>query len=175
MSGKNTSTIQRPETPPRASDQGRSRLGDVTRPVSIDRRITGPGRSTILLGLAALAIAGALAAALFVLPVQTYFGQDARIDDRGDQLQQLEKVNADLRTEVERLRTDDGIREAAREELGYVAEGERRETILELPDVPTVLPVGWPYDLVTDIVELRTGGRPAEIVEPVETGADQQP
>ena len=69
MSGKTTSTIKRPETPPRASDQGRSRLGDVTRPVSIDRRLTGPGRSTVLLGLAALLIAGALAAALFVLPV----------------------------------------------------------------------------------------------------------
>lgn len=133
----------------------------MTRPVSIDRRITGPGRSTILLGLAALAIAGALAAALFVLPVQTFFGQDTRIDDRGEQLQQLEKVNADLRTEVGRLRTDDGVREAAREELGYVADGERRETILELPAVPTELPVGWPYDLVTDIVDLRTGGSPS--------------
>ena len=156
MSGKTTSTIKRPETPPRASDQGRSRLGDVTRPVSIDRRLTGPGRSTVLLGLAALLIAGALAAALFVLPVQTYFGQDARITDRSEQLEQLEKVNADLRTEVERLGTDDGIREAAREELGYVSQGERRETILELPDVPTDLPAGWPYDLVTDIVALRT-------------------
>lgn len=170
MSGKSTSTIQRPETPPRASDHGRSRLGDVTRPVSIDRRIAGPGRSTILLGLAAVAIAGALAAALFVLPVQTYFGQDARIDDRSDQLQQLEKVNADLRTEVERLRTDDGIREAAREELGYVSEGERRETILALPDVPTDLPVGWPYDLVTDIVELR-GGTPV-VAPDVEPGGE---
>ena len=156
MSGKTTSTIRRPETPPSAADQGRSRLGDVTRPVAIDRRLTGPGRTTVLLGLAAVVIAGALAAALFVLPVQTYFGQDARITDRGEQLQQLEKVNADLRTEVERLRTDDGIREAAREELGYVSAGERRETILELPEVPTDLPLGWPYDLVTGIVELRT-------------------
>lgn len=155
MSGKATSTIQRPATPPRASDRGRSRLGDVTRPVSIDRRLTGPGRSTILLGVAALAIAGALAAALFLLPVQTYFGQDSRIADRSEQLEQLQAVNADLRTEVERLRTDDGVREAAREELGYVAEGERRETILDLPDVPTDLPAGWPYDLVTGIVELR--------------------
>ena len=93
MSGKNSSTIARPETPPRASDQGRSRLGDVTRPVSIDRRIAGPGRTTVLLGIAALAIAGALAAALFVLPVQTYFGQDTRISERGEQLQQLETVS----------------------------------------------------------------------------------
>jgi hypothetical protein len=159
MSGKSTSTIQRPATPP-AADRGRSRLGDVTRPVTIDRRLTTPGRSTILLGLIALAIAGALAAALFVLPVQTFFGQDARIAERSDQLQQLEAVNADLRSELDRLRTDVGVEEAAREELGFVQQGERRESILELPAVPTVLPGGWPYDLVTAIVEVRRNAPP---------------
>lgn len=156
MSGKGTSTVNRPATPPRASDRGRSRLGDITRPVHIDRRITRRGRSTnVLFGLIALAIAGALAAALFVLPVQTYFGQDERLDQRNDQLAQLEAVNADLRAEVDRLRTDDGIREAAREELGFVEAGERRESILDLPPVPTDLPDGWPYNLVEQIVELR--------------------
>ncbi len=156
MSGKGTSTVSRPATPPRSSDRGRSRLGDVTRPVQIDRRITRTGRSTTLLfGLVALAIAGALAAALFVLPVQTYFGQDDRLEGRSDQLAQLEAVNADLRAEVDRLRTDDGIREAAREELGFVEAGERRKSILDLPDVPTDLPDGWPYSIVERIVELR--------------------
>ena len=109
MSGKGTTTVQRPETPPRSSDRGRSRLGDVTRPVHIDRRINRRGRSTtILLAIVVIAIAGALAAALFVLPVQTYFGQDERLEQRSEQLVQLEAVNADLRTEVERLRTEPG-------------------------------------------------------------------
>lgn len=161
MSGKGTSTVNRPATPPRSSDRGRSRLGDVTRPVQIDRKITRHGRSTtVLLGLVALAIAGALAAALFVLPVQTYFNQDERIEQRGGQLEQLEAVNADLRAEVERLRTDDGVREAAREELGFVEAGERRESILDLPPVPTDLPDGWPYSLVGGIVELRRNPPP---------------
>ncbi len=156
MSAKGTSTVNRPTTPPRSSDLGRSRLGDITRPVQIDRRITKQGRSTtVLLGVAALAIAGALAAALFVLPVQTYLGQDQRLEQRSDQLAQLEAVNADLRAEVDRLRTDDGVREAAREELGFVEAGERRESILDLPPVPTDLPDGWPYSLVEQIVELR--------------------
>ena len=62
--------------------------------------------------LVAIAIAGALAAALFVLPVQTYFGQDERLEQRRDQLAQLEQVNDDLRLEVKRLGTDDGVREA---------------------------------------------------------------
>ncbi len=114
----------------------------------------------MFLALVAIAIAGALAAALFVLPVQTYFGQNERIEQRADQLAQLEQVNDDLRAEVDRLRTEDGIREAAREELGMVEEGERRQSILELPDVPTDLPVGWPYSIVSGIAELRRNPPP---------------
>jgi cell division protein FtsB len=155
VSGKETSTVNRPAVAPRSSDRGRSRLGDITRPVQIDRRITRQGRSTFLLAVVAVAIAAALAAALFLLPIQTYFEQDARIAQRREQLQQLEAINADLRAEVDRLGTDDGVREAAREELGYVEAGEHRESILDLPPVPTVLPDGWPYSLVTSIVELR--------------------
>ena len=155
MSGKGTSTVKRPDTPTSAADRGRSRLGDVTRPIRIDRRITKQRRSAVLLTVVALGIAGALAAALFVLPVQTFFNQNDRIDQRGEQLAQLETVNDDLRSEVERLRTDVGVREAAREELGMVEAGERRQSILDLPDVPTALPAGWPYSVVTGIAELR--------------------
>jgi cell division protein FtsB len=166
MSGKGTSTIARPESRRRASDRGRSRLGDHTRPIHIDRRLTTQRRSTVLLALVAIAIAGALAAALFVLPVQTYFGQDERLAQRGDQLAQLQQVNDDLRAEVARLRTDDGVREAARVELGMVEAGERRQSILTLPDVPTVLPAGWPYSLVSGIAELRRNPPPPPTPEP---------
>ncbi|HUF99076.1 MAG TPA: hypothetical protein VMM60_13180, partial [Ilumatobacter sp.] len=64
--------------------------------------------------------------------------------------------------EVQRLKTDDGIREAAREELGYVEAGEQRSTIVDTDIVPTALPVGWPYDLVSGIVALKSG-QPAEV------------
>jgi hypothetical protein len=123
-------------------------------------------RSTVLLGIVALAIAGAAAAALFGLPIQTYFGQDAQIAERSDQLTQLDQINNDLRNEVERLKTDDGVREAAREELGFVEAGEHRESILELPPVPTALPDGWPYSLVKGIVALRTNPPPTPTVAP---------
>jgi cell division protein FtsB len=160
VSGKGTSTINRPSTPPRASDRGRSRLGDITRPVQIDRRIAKQRRTTFLLTIVALAIAGALAAALFLLPIQTYFNQDDRIEQRSDQLTQLESVNDDLRSEVARLGTADGVREAAREELGFVEPGERRESVLDLPPVPTDLPDGWPYSIVNDITDLRRNPPP---------------
>ena len=160
MNGKGASTIDRPNTAPRASDRGRSRLGDITRPVQIDRRITKQRRSSFLLAIIALAIAGALAAALFGLPIQTYFNQNERLDQRHHQLTQLESVNDDLRDEVARLGTTDGVREAAREELGFVEAGEHRASVLDLPGVPTELPDGWPYSLVSGITTLRRNPPP---------------
>lgn len=109
----------------------------------------------MVFAVAALGIAGALAAALFVLPVGTLVDQDTQIDRREAQLAEIAAVVADLRSEVERLQTDDGVREAARAELGFVEAGERRETVLDPSGVPTDLPEGWPYDLVEDIVDLR--------------------
>jgi cell division protein FtsB len=153
-------SVQRPEKRPRASDAGRSRLGDLTRPIGLDRRITRKRRSNVLLGLVALVIAGAIAAALFLLPVQTYFGQDEVLAQREEQLDQLEAVNADLQREVDRLGTDDGVREAAREEIGYIDAGEARQSVLEFPDLPTDLPAGWPYDLVTAIIAVRAAATP---------------
>ena len=149
-------TVKRPATRPRASDAGRSRLGDYTRPIGIERRLTRRRRSTLLLGLVALAIAGALAAALFVLPVQTYLDQEDSLAARADELRQLETVNADLQNEVDRLRTDEGVKEAAREEIGFVEAGEQRVTMMDLPDLPTTLPAGWPYSLVTSIIAVRS-------------------
>lgn len=155
MSGKSTSTIDRPAVPPSASDRGRSRLGDLSRPIPIDRRIARHRRSNIALALVAVGIAGALAAALFLLPVQTLFDQDQQIVERTDQLTQLRTVNDDLRSEVARLRTPEGVTEAAREQLGYVQDGEVRKSILDLPPVPTDLPDGWPYNLVEGIAAVR--------------------
>jgi cell division protein FtsB len=151
-----SSTVAKPARPRRASDAGRSRVGDLTRPIAIDRRILRRRRSTVLLGIVALAIAGSLAAALFVLPVQTYFDQDATIVRREAQLRELDAVNADLAAEVDRLRTDDGIREAAREELGYVEAGEARLSLVAPDVLPTALPAGWPYSVVTSIIALRS-------------------
>jgi hypothetical protein len=64
-------------------------------------------------------------------------------------------ITADLRSVVERLRSEDGIREAARDQLGFIEQGETRQSILDLPAVPTDLPDGWPYNLIEGIVQLR--------------------
>ncbi|HSJ91929.1 MAG TPA: septum formation initiator family protein [Ilumatobacter sp.] len=164
-----TTKVARPATPPRSSDRGRSRLGDITRPVVRERRLVQRRRSTVLFAIAALGISGALATALFVLPVRTYFDQDTQVGQREAQLAEITAVVEDLRSEVARLQTDDGVREAARAELGFVEPGERRETVLDPTGVPTDLPEGWPYDLVENIVELRTSPPPPPSSTPATT------
>ena len=54
-------------------------------------------------------------------------------------------MNADLQDEVDRLLTDAGTAEAAREILDLVEPGEGRQTVVGLPELPTDLPDGWPY------------------------------
>src|SRR6266508_681867 len=112
-----TTTIPRPKNR-RASDAGRSRLGDPRRRRRwLDRGVVlRPLRSTWLLGLAALVVAGAIGAALFGLPVRTWFEQDDELGGLDHELGELQQVNGDLRNEVQRLQTEAGQREAIRDE-----------------------------------------------------------
>lgn len=109
-------------------------------------------------GLGALAVIGTIAAAVFVLPIGTWRGQDVDLTQRQEQLDELRRVNGQLAAEVDRLKTDEGISEAAREEIGYVTGGERRTSLLPFPPLPGELPDGWPYNVVTEIISARTAG-----------------
>ncbi len=160
MSDARTTTLIR-KAPRAASDAGRSRLGDLTRPIASEQRITKNRRPALLLGAVGIIVAVAIGAALFVLPVKTWLGQNDKIDALRTQVDATESVNGDLQQEVNELQTDDGIRAAAREQLGYQQANERRQTIVRVPDVPTDLPDGWPYGPVEQIVRLRTAAVPA--------------
>jgi cell division protein FtsB len=152
-----TTSIPRPAGV-KASDDGRSRLGDFTRPIPIDKRISRRPRVALFTGLFALGIVAAIAFVVFVLPIGTWRDQDVDIDQRQAQLDELQRVNNELEVETTRLETADGIREAAREDYGYVELGEERATVLPLPPLPTDLPDGWPYNVVTEIIDARTSG-----------------
>jgi hypothetical protein len=152
--GHLTTTVKRPANR-RASDAGRSRLVDIRRRRIDSRRPLPRVSTTWLFGLAALVVAGAIAAALFGLPVRTWFDQDNELQALEHELTEMQAVNHDLQGEVDRLQTDDGIREAAREELGHIQSGDKRQTMLELPPLPTDLPDGWPYSQVEAIIVLR--------------------
>jgi cell division protein FtsL len=142
--------------PPRAaSDAGRSRLADLTRPVARSQRITRNRRPAVLLGIAGLVVAGTIGAALFGLPVRTWFAQDDQIARLDHQLSELQAVNDELQQEVVTLQTPEGVTQAARETLGYQQVNERQQTVVDLPDLPADLPDGWPYGPVEQIIELR--------------------
>ncbi len=155
-----TTTLIRKPPGRRASDRNRSRLGDYTRPIAREQRITRDRRPAIIFGISALVIAGAIGAALFGLPVRTWFDQDDALRDLDHELSELQSVNAELQSEVDRLQTTAGLTEAAREELGLIEAGERRQTVAGWPVLPTDLPNGWPYAAVEQIIAIRTAGSP---------------
>ena len=158
VSRSKTTSIPRPKEPAKASDAGRSRLGDFTRPIPIEKRIFRRPKFALFGGVFVLLVIATIAAAVFILPLGTWFDQGDELVQRQAELDELQRVNGQLSGEVERLGTDDGVREAAREEIGFVEEGDQRSTILPLPPVPRELPGGWPYNVVTQIFAARTAG-----------------
>lgn len=156
---RTTTIIRKPEPRP-ASDVGRSRLGDLTRPIAREQRITRDRRPAIALAVVALVVATAIGAALFGLPVRTWFDQDRELQGIDRELSELEAVNAELQNEVDRLQTADGVRVAARDELGLIELGEDRETVAGVPPLPADLPDGWPYSAAEQIIAVRSNGTP---------------
>ncbi len=112
----------------------------------------------IVTAVLALGIVAVIAFAVFVLPVGTWREQDSDLAQRRAQLEELTRVNNELEAETIRLETEDGIREAAREDYGYVELGEERASVLPMPDLPTDLPAGWPYNVVTQMIDVRRAG-----------------
>jgi len=154
VSNTRVSTVAKPPGR-RASDANRSRLADLTRPIARDQRITRTRRPAVAAGLAGLIVVVTIATALFGLPVRTWFGQDGELVHLEAELSALESINAELSDEVARLQTPAGVTEAARDILGQIKLGERRQTVLGVPEISTDLPDGWPYSAVERMITLR--------------------
>jgi hypothetical protein len=77
-----TTSIPRPKDQPKAAAVGRSRLGDFTRPIPIDKRILRRPRWVLFGGAFVLVIGATIVAALFILPVQTWMDQDVDLAHR---------------------------------------------------------------------------------------------
>ncbi|MEP7112631.1 MAG: septum formation initiator family protein [Ilumatobacteraceae bacterium] len=157
--GHRTTSIQRPRDATRASlDRGSdsSRFAEFTRPITKDKRLVKGHGKRLVFALVALVIAAALIASLFVLPVKSWLQQRDDLARKQNQLTVLNNANAQLAADVARLQTPDGIREAARQEVGYVGFGEQRISVLATPNAPLTLPTGWPYDAISQIVAVRS-------------------
>jgi cell division protein FtsB len=135
-----------------------TRFGDFTRPISRDKQLVKGRGKRGFVAIGAMVITAALVAALFVLPVKAWLRQQDDIARKQKELTALEAANNELADEVNRLQTPEGIKEAAREEIGYVQRGEIRLSVLPAPDAPITMPDGWPYDAVAQIVAVRSQG-----------------
>jgi cell division protein FtsB len=154
--GHRTSTIARPRLPNGDVRPVRSgALRDLTAPIARDKQLVQQRRGRVILGLIATLIALAIGAALFVLPVKSWMHQRDDLATRTSELAVLDAANSQLQGEVDRLQTDAGIKEAAREEIDYVDQGEHRITVLPIGPAPLTLPSGWPYNLISQIIALR--------------------
>ena len=90
-----------------------------------------------------------------VVPIRTWFSQRDLLETRSRQYAAYEEVNDAMQDEIDALRQPEGLRQAIREQLGYLLPDERRVPLLETPNAPITLPARWPYTLVAGIVALR--------------------
>lgn len=100
-------------------------------------------------------ISTAIVISLFVFPIRDYFVQRSALAARDAEFETLADANERLQIEVNKLQTPEGIRAAARAQLGYVLPGEQRISVSKMPELPTQLPEVWPYTMVSDIVSVR--------------------
>ena len=173
--GHRTTCIQRPRDATRASARATSssesadpsRFAEFTRPIAKDKRLVKGRGKRIVFSLVAIVIAAALIASLFVLPVKSWFQQRDDLVRKQNELAVLNNANAQLAADVNRLKTPDGIKEAARQEVGFVGVGEQRVSVLTTPNAPLTLPAGWPYDAIAQIIAVRTAPVVAPVTGPV--------
>jgi cell division protein FtsB len=141
-------------------------IQDLTTPIERDKQLVPQRRGRLVVALFSTVIALAIGAALFVLPIKSWLQQRDDLTIRTGEVDTLNAANDRLQVEVDRLQTDAGIREAAREEIDYVEAGEQRLTVLPVAPLPNVLPPGWPYDLISRIVSLRQAEAAAAAAAP---------
>lgn len=98
----------------------------------------------------------AMMLALFVLPVRTWINQRQLLDARQTEYAAYEDTIEALQDQVSYLKTDAGLQEAIRTQLGYLQPNEKRIPLMDLPAMSTVLPERWPYTVISNILLVRT-------------------
>ena len=98
----------------------------------------------------------AMMLALFVLPVRTWVNQRQLLSARQIEYAAYENTIEALQDQVSYLKTDAGLQEAIRTQLGYLHPNEKRIPMMDLPAMSTALPEQWPYTVISNILLVRT-------------------
>jgi cell division protein FtsB len=155
-SGAATRPMDAPDLP--KAKRRRTVPEPAARPIPRSKQLARGRWKRLLVAAGATVIGAATIAALFVLPVKAWFTQGDESVAKRHELDVINAQNAQLEAEINRLNTDDGIGEAARREIGYTNRGEQRVTVIPAPAAPLTLPNGWPYDVISQIIAVRTNG-----------------
>lgn len=139
----------------RIADRTRDLSRAISRPTPEHSRLTRHRGVQWALRIGGATVAMAAMFSLFVFPVRDYVAQSETLTRKESEIEALADANEQLQNEVNELATPEGIRNAARSELGYVLPGETRIALAAMPDLPTTLPNAWPYTLISDIVSIR--------------------
>ena len=94
---------------------------------------------------------------LLVLPTRAWLAQRSDIASAQQKLAVIQNENAKLETRLKALQTPEEIERVAREQYNLAGQGEQVFSVLPPPAL-TNLPSGWPYNLVNEIVAVRTAG-----------------
>jgi hypothetical protein len=128
----------------------------IARPTPVDAHLGRARATKNILKAGGTLVAMAALVSLVVIPVTDYLDQQEVLAKRTAEFDALADANEQLQNEVNDLSTPEGIRNAARTQLGYVLPGEQRLSFARTPELPTTLPAQWPFTLVSDIVAVRT-------------------
>ena len=153
----------------RVTDRTRDLSRSISQPTPEHARLTRHRGVVWVLRAVGASVAVAALFSLFVFPVRDYVAQSQTLDRKLAEFDALAEANEQLQNEVNDLATTEGIRNAARTQLGYVLPGESRIALAPMPDLPTDLPDAWPYTLISDIVAIRAqvAGTPSSPLAPL--------
>lgn len=158
--GSKTSSIPRVSTRQKpahgSKKRGATPLNDLTRPTPRSERLVPRvfGRLILVVGVALVLVS--FGNSFVLLPAKSWLGQKDEISYRQEELEVMRRATDQLQIEIDQLQTPRGIEQAARSELGYVMNGEKRQVLVGSADAPLDLPAGWPYDLVSQILTVKT-------------------
>ena len=140
----------------RSKKRGAAQLSDLTRPTPRAERLIPRvfGRFILVVGVSLVLIS--FGNSFVLLPAQSWLGQKDEISLRQEELEIIKRATDQLQVEIDQMQTPRGIEQAARSELGYVMSGEKRQILVGAATAPLDLPTGWPYDLVSRIMLVKT-------------------
>jgi hypothetical protein len=104
----------------------------------------------------AIAVIVALVVAMSVFPVRTYINQRNLLAQKEVEFAQYEDVIENLQDQVTYLKTEAGLQDAIRTQLGYLHFNERRLPMMDMPALSTALPERWPYTIVSTMLLVRS-------------------